>query len=212
MNYQLKIITYAGCGLLLGCTTTADKSAKMANYVAPVGHRYESNLPEKNPDGTTSYRVSQYGEAQQFTAPEKIPVWRTRPGPQTGDHLHEPIPEHYIGTRKNNEDAMMQVMGMMPAEEQYSYQTSATPNLSTTPKNNATKNVAPKPSSTKKTTKHNCKKENCPRNNFCPNNSQRDDDGFPRTAPDWARSDYYGLTPAQQALLEKAQKKRKNKK
>ena len=147
--------------------------------LAPAdGSRLEYRTLPENADGSVAYVKTADDEKHARSAPVKVPVWRTRPGPQTGDFTHDELTPDFIGTQKRDAAGMMQVMGMTPAEGGAYYDTAAA-----------------------------AEKTRRPARALPAKQKKRDGDGFREDGPEWLRSDYYGMTPEQQALLKKTKKK-----
>lgn len=77
----------------------------------PQGHRYEYSRDElvQNEHGEWVYRQ----------VPTVVPVWKTRPGPETGPYRHEPLTENYTGYQAKDVVKLRQEMGMQPGENQW---------------------------------------------------------------------------------------------
>jgi len=185
MRYFPLVLLCVICG---GCTPTFQDTP-------PDGYRNEYKHLGKKPDGSPDYVKTRDNELHAASAPTRVPVYQTRPGPETGPYRHDPLSTEFIGTEKKDAPAMWQIMNMTPPAS-----------ASRRPA------VSPQPSPTGPTARYITNDNAKKRHNSRPAEKRPDTLGFRKDGPEWLREDYTGMTAEQEALAQKAQKKAKAKK
>lgn len=142
------------------------------------------------------------GERLGAFPPETVAVWRVRRGPESGCWTHDQLTPNYIGTESKDAGRMREIMGMQaPAPNPWRRpQPAPSENAFRNPSVNLTGKNAP--------AHRDCRNPACPQcQGRLEAHAGADRDGFGESGPGWRRSEYYGLTPEQEALLAKAKKK-----
>ncbi len=105
--------------LLLLAALLATGGCSMLSAAKPVwggqqadGVRYEY---EPQPD----VHLNKYRETVYQEPPQSVPVWRTKPGPETGPFGHELIQPEYVGYEARDVVVEQQRMGMTPGANQW---------------------------------------------------------------------------------------------
>lgn len=171
--------------MLGGCGSPTGGGKPNFTAKAPDGYRYEYG-------GRESY-VNRYGEHVMVDAPERIPVYRTRPGPETGPYGHEPLNPAFVGYEARDVPVMQEFFGMQPGQGQWPAQAYSEP-----PGYNPFLKTDCKPA------KKNEPEQVSPRvayNRMLA--ASNDADGFRTIAPNWSQGNYGDATNDWQERLSK---------
>ena len=180
----LLIILLAGC-----CGCAPDWKTPPAD-----GSRLEYRSLGKKTDGSADYVKTADHELHAAEAPVRVPVFRTRPGPETGPYRHGELTTGFIGTEEKDAPELRRIMGMTPAAGDYVYETSLNARRAEKGKKGFA-NPIPRYISDRQSGKK--------RHSRRAENSRGDELGFREDAPAWLRDDYTGMSEEQEALLKK---------
>lgn len=111
----LRMITSAGLLLALFCLPGCAQAQPDPNVAWGT----------RQPDGTrrelsrSDAYVNRYQETVVRDSPSTVPVWRTKPGPETGNRGHEDLNPSFVGYEARDVPVMQQEYGMTPALGQW---------------------------------------------------------------------------------------------
>ncbi len=99
MKKKLSLFVILISVLFAGCAGDTKKKSEMIKEAYEKYHPtygYRNSLPEKN------LEVSDEGESLWQRPPERVPVYKTPDGPETGSYARAPVDQHYLGYKEGD--------------------------------------------------------------------------------------------------------------